>query len=113
MASQLDIFSDAAGVRKPTADLPEGFRYQPGLIGHAEEQALLARVQKLPFRDFEFHGYRGRRLAAGEFHSSPSLPPSIRDAPSPDSLQNQYFQRNGNEKDFSRNTPRQFTIWRL
>jgi alkylated DNA repair dioxygenase AlkB len=42
-------------------NLPEGFRYRPGLIGRAEEAALLARVQELPFREFEFHGYTGRR----------------------------------------------------
>lgn len=54
MASQLDIFGGAGG-------RPEGFRYEPELIGHAEEAALLARVRGLPFRDFEFHGYTGKR----------------------------------------------------
>jgi alkylated DNA repair dioxygenase AlkB len=41
--------------------LPEGFRYRPELIGPAEEEALLAHVRGLPFREFEFHGYTGRR----------------------------------------------------
>jgi alkylated DNA repair dioxygenase AlkB len=41
--------------------LPEGFRYRPDMIGPAEEGALLARVRELPFREFEFHGYLGRR----------------------------------------------------
>ncbi|HLM57516.1 MAG TPA: alpha-ketoglutarate-dependent dioxygenase AlkB [Pyrinomonadaceae bacterium] len=54
MASQLDIFGRAGG-------LPEGFRYEPELIGPAEEAALLESVRGLPFRDFEFHGYTGRR----------------------------------------------------
>jgi len=58
MASQLDIFG---GARKAAAALPEGFRYEPELIGPADEAALLARVRGLPFRDFEFHGYTGKR----------------------------------------------------
>jgi alkylated DNA repair dioxygenase AlkB len=41
--------------------LPEGFHYQPELISPAEEAAILARVRELPFRDFEFHGYTGKR----------------------------------------------------
>jgi len=61
MASQLDIFGGAGGGRKSSADLPEGFRYKPELIGAADEAALLARVRELPFREFEFHGYTGKR----------------------------------------------------
>ncbi len=41
--------------------LPEGFHYQPELISLAEEAALVARVRSLPFREFEFHGYTGKR----------------------------------------------------
>lgn len=42
-------------------NLPEGFRYRKELIANADEEALLARVRELPFRDFEFHGYTGKR----------------------------------------------------
>lgn len=49
---QLKFFNDA---------LPEGLRYQPSLIGAADERALVARVSELPFREFEFHGYVGKR----------------------------------------------------
>lgn len=42
-------------------NLPEGFRYRPELIGPAEEDRIIARVRELPFRDFEFHGYTGKR----------------------------------------------------
>jgi alkylated DNA repair dioxygenase AlkB len=41
--------------------IPEGFRYRPELIGTAEQDALLAHVRQLPFREFEFHGYTGKR----------------------------------------------------
>jgi alkylated DNA repair dioxygenase AlkB len=61
MAPQLDIFGGAGGSRKTAGGLPDGFRYEPGLIGPADEAALLARVRALPFREFEFHGYTGRR----------------------------------------------------
>ena len=44
-----------------TLPLLEGFRYRPDLIGPAEETALVARVCELPFKEFEFHGYLGKR----------------------------------------------------
>ena len=49
--------------------LPEGFKYQPELIGSPDEEALLAHVCTLPFRDFEFHGYKGlRRVVSFGWH---------------------------------------------
>ena len=39
----------------------EGFRYQPDLIGLSDETALVARVRELSFKEFEFHGYLGKR----------------------------------------------------
>ena len=39
----------------------EGFRYQPDLLDQSDEQALLTHVRTLPFREFEFHGYTGKR----------------------------------------------------
>jgi hypothetical protein len=61
MTSQLDFFGGAGVARKMAADLPEGFRYEPELVGPADEAALLAFVRELPFRDFKFHGYTGKR----------------------------------------------------
>jgi len=40
---------------------PAGFRYQPELIAPADEAALVEEVRALPFREFEFHGYTGKR----------------------------------------------------
>jgi len=42
-------------------EMPEGLMYRPSLISAADERALVARVRKLPFREFEFHGYVGKR----------------------------------------------------
>jgi alkylated DNA repair dioxygenase AlkB len=41
--------------------LPQGFKYQPDILSPDEEELLLQRVRELPFRDFEFHGYVGKR----------------------------------------------------
>lgn len=47
--------------RAPAAPLPDGFAYRPDFFAPDEEQALVAELEKLPFREFEFHGYLGRR----------------------------------------------------
>jgi alkylated DNA repair dioxygenase AlkB len=39
----------------------EGFRYRPELIGPHDEAVLVTRVRELPFKEFEFHGYLGKR----------------------------------------------------
>ena len=54
MADQLKLFG-------APAKLPEGFRYERDLISAAEEDRLLAHVKELPFKNFEFHGYVGKR----------------------------------------------------
>ena len=41
--------------------LPDGFRYKRELITPGEESALLDEIRKLPFREFEFHGFTGKR----------------------------------------------------
>jgi alkylated DNA repair dioxygenase AlkB len=52
--AQLGFFDEAPR-------LPEGFRYQPDLIGPDDERRLIDQIQTLPFREFEFHGYTGKR----------------------------------------------------
>ena len=49
----LDLFGE------PT--MPGGFRYRPDIIDAAEESDLLDRLAGLPFREFEFHGFLGKR----------------------------------------------------
>ena len=58
--AQFDLFGEAdAG--EANAELPAGFRYQRDIITAAEEANLLAHIRELPFREFEFHGYTGKR----------------------------------------------------
>jgi alkylated DNA repair dioxygenase AlkB len=61
MRSQFNFFDDPGGANQTLRHLPEGFRYRPELIGADEEDALLSHVRELPFREFEFHGYTGKR----------------------------------------------------
>ena len=44
--------------------LPEGFRYRSELIS-SDDDRFLARLRELPFRDFEFYGYTGKRRFGG------------------------------------------------
>jgi alkylated DNA repair dioxygenase AlkB len=48
-------------VARDSTERPEGFRYQPELLDQSDEQELLTHLRTLPFREFEFHGYLGKR----------------------------------------------------
>jgi alkylated DNA repair dioxygenase AlkB len=52
----------ARGGRSPRGKaMPQGFVHRLDLISAEEEQRLLACFADLPFRNFEFHGYFGKR----------------------------------------------------
>ena len=53
---QLALFEPPA----PPA-MPAGFRYAPELIDAAEEARLVGAFADLPFKEFEFHGFLGKR----------------------------------------------------
>jgi hypothetical protein len=46
---------------QPQPALPAGFRYRPDLLSGDEERDLVERLSELPFREFEFQGYVGKR----------------------------------------------------
>lgn len=52
--SQIDIFAESP-------KYPEGFRYKPELISPEDERALIDQIRILPLREFEFHGFLGKR----------------------------------------------------
>jgi alkylated DNA repair dioxygenase AlkB len=58
MMSQTDLFASGP-VAEPK--YPAGFRYQAEVITPAEESSLIERVATLPLREFDFHGYTGKR----------------------------------------------------
>jgi alkylated DNA repair dioxygenase AlkB len=41
--------------------LPEGFAYRPDVISPEEESRLLEEIARLPFKEFQFHGFEGKR----------------------------------------------------
>ena len=43
------------------ASFPEGFRYQPDFISPEEERELVDGLARLPFKEFEFQNYVGKR----------------------------------------------------
>ena len=52
--AQAGLFDDVPG-------LPEGLAYRPDFLTPAEEAALAARIEALPFAPFQFHGFEGKR----------------------------------------------------
>ena len=52
-AAQQDFFQARA--------LPQGFAYAEAILSPDEESQLIATLQPLPFKEFEFHGFTGRR----------------------------------------------------
>jgi alkylated DNA repair dioxygenase AlkB len=61
MKPQFDLFGRARETPESSQPLPGGFRYEPDLISVQEESAAIAHIRELPFREFEFHGYTGKR----------------------------------------------------
>ena len=53
MSAQLKLFAPAAPV--------QGFIYDEDFLSAGEEATLAKRISGLPFRDFEFHGFVGKR----------------------------------------------------
>jgi hypothetical protein len=41
--------------------LPEGFRYEEELLHPGGERQLITSFERLPFREFEFRGFLGKR----------------------------------------------------
>jgi alkylated DNA repair dioxygenase AlkB len=56
MSAQFDLFA-----LQLVPDLPDGFRYEPALLAEEEQASLIAAISLMPFREFKFHGFLGRR----------------------------------------------------
>jgi len=68
----------------------EGLHYQSELVSAELETELITRIQELPFREFEFHGYLGKRrivsygwrydyLGRGTLRPADDIPPFLLD----------------------------------
>ncbi len=61
VAQAKGIMHSQSSLFEQPRSLPEGLRYQGDLLTPAEERALVQEFAALPFREFEFHGFRGKR----------------------------------------------------
>jgi alkylated DNA repair dioxygenase AlkB len=61
MAVQFNFFEKQKNDSQHDPSFPGGFRYQRDFIDRADEISLVERIAQLPFREFEFHGYLGKR----------------------------------------------------
>lgn len=67
--------------------LPDGFRYWSDVIKPGAEEELIGHIRTLPFREFEFHGYTGKRRVVSfgwrydfedrELHRVDDMPPFL------------------------------------
>lgn len=76
MSHQQSLFPHSADAA--TSD-PEGFLYRPNAITPDDESRLLAVIAGLPFQEFEFHGFEGKRRIVSfgwryDFHENKALP---------------------------------------
>ena len=51
---QIEFFTEAP-------KYPEGFRYEREIISRSDESELIERIRTLPLKEFEFHGFLGKR----------------------------------------------------
>ena len=61
MKSQSVFFGASNDAHRHAQSCPEGLAYERELINSTHEQALIDQVRELPFKEFEFHGYLGKR----------------------------------------------------
>src|SRR6202451_4467889 len=83
---QLSLFA-APSTPLPSPAMPEGFRYTPDVISAAEEARLVRAFADLPFKEFEFRGFLGKRRVVSFGHRYDFNSGALKDTePMPDFL---------------------------
>ena len=59
MAKQSNLFEE--NLNEKASQVLVGFRYQREVVEPDSEAKLVAKVSKLPFQEFDFHGFKGKR----------------------------------------------------
>ena len=82
MTQQLQLF----GARPA---FPPGFKYEPEVLSKDQEEQLLRKFKNLPFKEFEFHGFLGKRRTVSfgwkydfsqrALHKADDIPPFLQD----------------------------------
>lgn len=78
------MFSGQLSLLEPLPLLPEGFEYRAELVSLEEEAELLEHFRELDFREYEFHGYLGKRRVVSfglNYDPNESTVPSTADIP--------------------------------
>jgi alkylated DNA repair dioxygenase AlkB len=80
---QIDIFGSTSAPK-----YPEGFRYEADVFSAAEEHDALEQIRGLAFKEFEFHGYVGKRRVVSfgwkydfnvrQLHRTDDMPPFLK-----------------------------------
>src|SRR3954463_9192000 len=53
--------SEQLSLLQPVSSLPDGFEYREDFVSPEEEAELVSHIARLELREFEFHGYLGKR----------------------------------------------------
>jgi alkylated DNA repair dioxygenase AlkB len=61
VSSHIGMTSVQDTLFRDLAPFPEGFRYEENLLSPDHERTLIASFKRLPFREFEFRGFLGKR----------------------------------------------------
>jgi alkylated DNA repair dioxygenase AlkB len=61
MVRQFNFFESLREEAESSSVSLEGFKYRAEVIDAREENDLIARVRGLPFEEFDFHGFKGKR----------------------------------------------------
>jgi alkylated DNA repair dioxygenase AlkB len=73
------------------ASLPEGFAYRSDVISPAEESRLIREIARLPFKEFQFYGFEGkRRVVSFGWHYDFSQHKALPAEPIPEFLHDVY-----------------------
>jgi alkylated DNA repair dioxygenase AlkB len=84
MPAQIDFFSAGSAPR-----YPEGFRYAADILSAPQEHQALEQIRMLPLKEFEFHGYVGKRRVVSfgwkydfnerQLHRTDDMPPFLKE----------------------------------
>lgn len=85
MSSQFKFFEDVDDSNADAREILEGLKYQPQLLTEREEDVIIAQISQLPFKEFDFHGYKGKRrvvsfgwqyeyAGGGQLHKAEEIP---------------------------------------
>ena len=85
MGLQFGFFDGTGDTNRCALESVKGLHYQPSMISKADETTLVDRIRSFPFREFDFHGFKGKRRVVsfgwqyefsgrGQLHKADEIP---------------------------------------